>query len=89
MTVHRSMQAQQVRIPISQMIFVGDGFTDIPCFLLIKQNGGIPIAVYDDKETEKMGQRLPVRRRWPSIKPSFSELSAGVGFNKLSIYGCA
>ncbi len=37
------------------MVFVGDGYTDIPCFSLVKQNGGIPIAVYDQEHTEKWG----------------------------------
>jgi len=53
--VNKRVPADQVRIPLNQMVFVGDGYTDIPCFSLIKQNGGIPIAVYDDKETEKWG----------------------------------
>jgi len=35
------------------MVFVGDGYTDIPCFSLIKQHGGVPIAVYDQRHTEK------------------------------------
>jgi len=53
--VNKRVPSDQVRIPLNQMVFVGDGYTDIPCFSLIKQNGGIPIAVYDRKQTEKWG----------------------------------
>jgi len=53
--VNKRVPADQVRIPLNQMVFVGDGYTDIPCFSLIKQHGGIPIAVYDQRHTEKWG----------------------------------
>jgi len=53
--VNKKVPSDQLRIPPNQMIFVGDGYTDIPCFSLIKKNGGIPIAVYDKKHTEKWG----------------------------------
>lgn len=53
--VNKRVPVDQVRIPLNQMIFVGDGYTDIPCFSLIKQQGGIPIAVYDHRHTEKWG----------------------------------
>jgi len=53
--VNKKVTTDQLRTPLNQMVFVGDGYTDIPCFSLIKQNGGIPIAVYDKNHTEKWG----------------------------------
>ena len=33
-------------VPFEQMVFIGDGETDIPCFRLTKDQGGYAIAVY-------------------------------------------
>jgi len=51
--VNLKVPQDQLRIPLNQMIFVGDGYTDIPCFSLIKKEGGVPIAVYDQRHIEK------------------------------------
>ena len=53
--VNKKLKPEQIRVPIKNMIFVGDGYTDIPCFSLVKKDGGVAIAVYDKTNVEKWG----------------------------------
>ena len=44
------------RIPYRNIIYMGDGMTDIACMTLVKKNGGTSIAVYPEKDWEKVKQ---------------------------------
>ncbi len=47
--VNRYVPDNKRPIPFRQMIYFGDGCTDIPCMRLIKHSGGHSIAVYNPK----------------------------------------
>ena len=54
--VNRKVSEGDLRIPFEQMIVVGDGYTDIPCFSLVQKGGGIAIGVYDRESRERWGK---------------------------------
>jgi 2-hydroxy-3-keto-5-methylthiopentenyl-1-phosphate phosphatase len=51
--VNKKVKQEQLRIPLRNIIYVGDGYTDIPCFSLLKQNEGFAIGVYDKHDRKK------------------------------------
>ena len=54
--VNDKMRERQ--IPYQNMIYFGDGITDIPCMTLIKKQGGISIAVYPKGNKAKVTDLL-------------------------------
>ena len=47
--LNKKMLEDEKRISTSNMIYIGDGITDVPCMKLTKDGGGVSIAVYNQK----------------------------------------
>lgn len=63
-------------IPFDNMIYVGDGLTDIPCFSLVTERGGNRFGIFDPKKkgsSERAYGNLltPKTRRIPVYLPQF------------------
>lgn len=44
--INRFVPKNERLVPFENMVYIGDGETDVPCFRLVKDEGGLSIAVY-------------------------------------------
>ncbi len=49
-SINDKMLEKDKKIPFENMVYFGDGLTDVPCMKLVKDSGGHAISVYDKKE---------------------------------------
>ncbi|MDB5734613.1 MAG: hypothetical protein JWN16_1250 [Alphaproteobacteria bacterium] len=73
-TVNSLVPPEKRWAPFENMIYVGDGFTDVPAFSLVRSLGGLGIAVYNPKKTKadtnKRLERLRLDKRTDLITPA-------------------
>jgi len=62
--LNRYQNEEDRPVPFSHMIYIGDGFTDVPSMKLVKMNGGHAIAVvpYGKKSTHESQTLFEERR---------------------------
>ena len=68
-TLNSKMHDEQRRVPYRNMIYFGDGLTDVPCMKLVKQYGGESIAIYQPNKFYKI-QKLIDEGRVNYVCPS-------------------
>ncbi len=52
-TVNRRVPKEKLWAPFENIIYIGDGDTDVPALSLVRSRGGIGIAVFDPSKTQK------------------------------------
>ena len=70
--VNESQEEDNKRVPFPNMIYMGDGDTDVPCMKIVKMFGGHSIAVYDpdNKKKTNVAQKLLRQHRVNFITPA-------------------
>lgn len=71
--VNTFVENNRRRIPFENMIYLGDGASDIPCFSLIKNNGGHCIGIDIDSQWHKEFQLELRKREMDAFKPDYRE----------------
>ena len=53
-----NQKTEELRVPYENIVYLGDGMTDIACMTLVKKNGGTSIAIYPELNSSKVKQIL-------------------------------
>ena len=61
--VNRYIPPEKLRVPLRNMVYIGDSDTDIPCMKLVNSSGGHPIGVYDPEGSRDKVYRLMANNR--------------------------
>ena len=61
-TLNDSMPDDSKRVPFTNMIYIGDGLSDVPCMKMMRAYGGQAIAVYQDANRAGVEKLLRQKR---------------------------
>ena len=77
--VNKFIEKEKRNIPFENMIYLGDGASDIPCFSMIKSLGGYCIGIDIDSKWHKDFQLELRKREMTAFAPDYTE---GSGLRK-------
>lgn len=77
------------RVPYRNMIYIGDGMTDVPCMKLVKMKGGESIAIYHKGDDTTAKRLLKEKRVGYICKADYSQNSELENLVKLIIHQMA
>ncbi|AFZ20329.1 HAD family hydrolase [Allocoleopsis franciscana] len=58
MFVYRDVSPEELHVPLRQVIYVGDGSSDIPCFSLMNEENGVAIGVYKGSTVQEWNREV-------------------------------
>ncbi len=70
--VYRDVPDERVHVPLDQVVYVGDGGSDMPVFSLLHDRGGIALAVYKAERAQDWSGQSEMRagRRVQNLAPA-------------------
>ncbi len=71
--LNNSRPDSEKRVFFSNMIYIGDGLTDVPCMKLVKQSGGHSIAIYNPGQHHNAAKLLKHERVDWMFEANYSE----------------
>lgn len=63
-------RTNSTRIPFRNMLYFGDGLTDVPAMAVLQEYGGHCIGIYTPHKSKKIAERLLNDRRVNTIAPA-------------------
>ena len=75
-TLNDSMPDDSKRVPFTNMVYIGDGLSDVPCMKMMRAYGGQAIAVYQDSNRVGVEDLLAKGRVDFIFKADYSEGTA-------------
>lgn len=88
-TLNSYVSEDERRIPYRNMIYIGDGLTDVPCMTVVRSRGGESIALYHKKERNKVYKLIKENRVGYIAKADYSVGSELEGIVKQVIHKMA
>ena len=71
--VNKYIPEDERRVPFRNMIYIGDGMTDVPCMKLVKLNGGASIAVYQGNKKATVRELIKDNRVDYAVKANYED----------------